>query len=105
AREYHTATLLPNGKVLTAGGQINNFSSVTNSAELYDVGLGYSASSQPQINTLSSPLGSGSSLVLGGLRFRGLSEASAGNSQNSSTDFPLVQLRSIQSGRMIFLLS
>jgi uncharacterized repeat protein (TIGR01451 family) len=35
ARSGHTATLLPNGKVLVAGGSDSNFSSIT-SAELYD---------------------------------------------------------------------
>src|SRR5262249_36736114 len=34
AREYHTATLLPNGKVLVAGGGDRN--GALNSAELYD---------------------------------------------------------------------
>ena len=38
ARSYHTATLLPNGKVLVAGGQ--NSSSVTSSAELFDPATG-----------------------------------------------------------------
>jgi len=36
-RELHTATLLPSGKVLVAGG-INNLGSVVASAELYDPG-------------------------------------------------------------------
>jgi hypothetical protein len=34
ARYYHTATLLPSGKVLVAGGQCGTF--FTNGAELYD---------------------------------------------------------------------
>ena len=38
ARSYHTATLLPNGKVLVAGGQ--NSSGVANSAELFDPATG-----------------------------------------------------------------
>jgi len=35
-REGHTATKLPNGKVLITGGQINPYIQSTNSAELYD---------------------------------------------------------------------
>src|ERR1700736_6034621 len=39
ARYDHTATLLPNGKVLVAGGTDNSFHAVT-SAELYDPASG-----------------------------------------------------------------
>jgi len=39
ARYYHTATLLPNGKVLVAGGSPNG-SSYLDSAELYDPTIG-----------------------------------------------------------------
>ena len=57
----HTATLLPNGKVLVAGGP----GTVGNSAELYDIGLGFMRPDwQPQIDTATSPLVLGSSLIL-----------------------------------------
>src|SRR5438552_3084976 len=39
ARDAHTATLLPNGKVLVAGGQ--NSGGYLISAELYDVAIGF----------------------------------------------------------------
>ena len=38
ARDAHTATLLPNGKVLVAGG--NNGPAALSSAELYDPAIG-----------------------------------------------------------------
>jgi hypothetical protein len=40
ARRFHTGTLLPNGKVLVTGGYNGIYLS---SAELYDVGLGFSS--------------------------------------------------------------
>ena len=75
------------------------------SAELYDVGLGFSKSWQPQIATVTSPLSLGGSLVVTGSQFRGISEGSGGNSQDSPADYPLVQLRSLESEQTVFLLT
>jgi hypothetical protein len=90
--------------VLIAGGTggPNNYFS---SAELYDVGLGYSNSWQPQITTFTSPLNLGGSLVITGSQFRGVSESSSGNNQDSASDYPLVQLRSMENGQVTFLLT
>ena len=102
AREYCTATLLPNGRVLVAGGYNYGYLS---SAELYDVGLGFTNSWQPQIATVTSPLSLGGSLVTTGSQFRGISGGSGGNTQDSPSDYPVVQLRSIESGQTTFLLT
>ena len=94
AREVHTATLVPNGNVLVAGGVINGLGHVVPSADLYDIGLGFMRPDwQPQIATATSPLVLGGSLMLTGSRFQGISQASGGNLQDSSTNYPLVQLR------------
>jgi hypothetical protein len=69
------------------------------------VGLGFSASWQPLITGFNSPLSSGGSLVLTGSQFRGISEAASGNAQDSPADYPLVQIRSLESGWTMFLLS
>jgi hypothetical protein len=100
-RRLHTATLLPNGMVLVAGGYN---SVVVASAELYDIGLEFIRPEwQPQIAPVTSPLISGSSLALTGSRFEGISQASGGNFQDSSTNYPLVQLRNIDSSQVAFL--
>ncbi len=102
-RESYTATLLASGEVLVAGGE-DNSGGVLASAELYDVGLGFDPSWQPQITGITSPLGFGSALSLTGSLFSGISGASDGNTQDSSTDYPLVQLRSIEGSQSLFLL-
>jgi hypothetical protein len=101
-RYHHAAMLLPNGKVLVAGGF--DSTSYLSSAELFDPGLGFSNAWQPQISTVTSPLSAGAGLKLSGAQFRGISEGSGGNgSQDSSSDYPLVQLRGIESGQTMFL--
>jgi len=73
---------------------------------LYDVGLGFAGSRQPQIATLNSSLNLGDSLALTGAKFGGVSEGSGGNgSQDSAGDCPVVQLRSIENGQVLFLSS
>jgi hypothetical protein len=103
ARNSHTATLLPSGKVLVAGGF--NLTAPLSSAELYDPGLGFDSSWQPLLTTVSpSPLPSGSALTASGARFKGISEASGGyGAQNSSSNYPLVQLLSLANEQTLFL--
>jgi hypothetical protein len=68
---------------------------------LYDIGLGFLNSWRPQITFINSSLSIGGSLFMLGSKFRGVSEASGGNgTQNSSSDCPVVQLRSIASGEV-----
>ena len=71
AREEQTATLLPNGKVLVAGGQSGVASLST--AELYDPATGHWTSSgsmnAPRFNHTAVLLPNGKVLVAGGLNF------------------------------------
>jgi hypothetical protein len=104
ARKWPTATCLPNGRVLVVGGYDRSAGVPLSSAELHDVGLGFDAAWQPQIATVTPLLRPGGSLVLMGTGFRGVAEGSGGNSQNSPANYPVVQLRSIESGQTMFLL-
>jgi N-acetylneuraminic acid mutarotase len=97
-----TATLLPSGRVLAAGGE-TGLNVPSAASALFDGGLGFTNSWQPEITSVTSPLDLGSALVITGTQFRGVSEGSSGKSQDSSADFPLVQLISLESGQSIFL--
>ena len=74
-------------------------------AEIYDSNPGFDDSWRPQISNIASPLNLGERLAITGSGFRGVSGASGGHTQDSSTDHPLVQLRNVESGQTIFLLS
>ena len=97
----HTATLLPNGKVLVAGDLSAAFLPARNCTILGSDLCG--PDWQPQITTATSPLVLGSSLMLTGSRFQGISQASGGNFQDSSTNYPVVQLRDIDNSQVAFL--
>jgi hypothetical protein len=105
ARGFHTATLLPDNQVLIAAGSLQTGSTVTPlaTAELFDAGLGYSNSWRPQITFAPTSLNLDASLVVTGAQFRGFADGSSGNSQDSSTSYPLLQLHSLEGGQMTFL--
>jgi hypothetical protein len=103
ARGDHTATLLPDGDVLAAGG-FDSLGDPLTSAEVYDVGLGFSSDWQPQLDAFGSELALGGNLALSGSGFRGISEGSCGSSQASPGDVPVVQLLSLANEQTLFLL-
>jgi N-acetylneuraminic acid mutarotase len=98
ARSEATATLLPGGKVLVAGGY--NGSSALASAELFDLGLGFANARRPVVTTATNPLPNGSALALSGSLFRGDSGGSDGSTNDSATNYPLVQLLRLDNQRM-----
>ena len=98
-RNAHTATLLADGTVLIAGGA--SASGALDGAELYDVGLGFQGAWRPKITDLK--FTRDRRLLLEGARFQGISQASGGTFQDSSTNYPVVQMRSIDSSQVVFL--
>ena len=101
ARQGHTATLVSDDIVLVTGGANAEY---LQSVELYLGGLGYLRSLwQPQIATAPSILPLGGSLALTGSLFQGISQASGGNTQDSSTSYPIAQLRNIETTQTTFL--
>ncbi|MCX6925392.1 MAG: hypothetical protein NT154_19610 [Verrucomicrobia bacterium] len=102
--------MLPNGQVLFAGGYgyadiyMTTHSSLVR-ADLYNVGLGFSSAWQPQIAAVASPITTNECLTLAGSQFRGVSEGSSGNTQDSPADCPVVQLRRLDNEQTLFVLS
>src|SRR6185369_4235188 len=75
------------------------------SSELYNLGLGFDTNWRPLLTAISpSTLRDGTALTASGSRFKGMSEASGGNgTQNSSSNYPLVQLLSLVNEQTLFL--
>jgi uncharacterized repeat protein (TIGR01451 family) len=103
-RQDPGGTLLPNGRVLVQGG-LAGTGNYTALSETFDPGLGYGASAQPHITSATSTVNYNTALSVTGSRFRGISGASVGNAQDSPTNYPLMQLRSLETGQTQYLLS
>jgi uncharacterized repeat protein (TIGR01451 family) len=107
ARDSHTATLLPDSKILIAAGYNYDSGSSLGSAELYDAVLTYSTLSgpaRPTLNAVTAPLVLGSRLNLTGAGFCDRAESSGGSWSSSPTNYPLVQLRALESDQVRWLL-
>jgi N-acetylneuraminic acid mutarotase len=94
--------LLPNGKFLMVGAFTNDGSNYTSTAQLYDEGRGASLAAQPVITAATLDHDT-RKLTLTGTGFRGLSGASTGSYQDSSSNVPLVHWRSLNSGHTGYL--
>ncbi|WP_158625546.1 Ig-like domain-containing protein [Corallococcus carmarthensis] len=94
-RTGHAVTLLPDGKVLVTGGSSNGSPLV--SAEVYE-DTGALAAWRPGFQAPSAALRPQTAIQLTGNHFRGVSEASSGNSQSSATNFPMLGLMAVEGG-------
>jgi hypothetical protein len=101
ARHLHWSVLLPDGSVLLSGGLANG--AMLTQSEVYGRDLGFDPDWQP-VFSAPSPLYIGTPLVLTGSGFRGVSQASGGATNDSSTNYPLVQLRRVENGQIKWLM-
>ena len=108
----HYAVATPKSEVLVAGGFTGpgSQSNIYSSAYTYNSGLGYVTAAQPVIGasqpltqTLSTGLVISTTSGSSGFTGQGNTEASSGGGQNSATNYPLVQFRSLLDGQSSFL--
>lgn len=96
-RNGHTATLLPNGLILLAGGlseelRPNCASSTLKHSELFEVGLEFLEEWRPALGFVAS---TPNQTALAGVQFQGVSEAGGDGAGSSASNYPLAQLLSL----------
>ncbi len=92
ARSRHTTVLMPDGRVLVAGG--SGSTGALASVERYD-STGALEAWRPLV-TAPGPVRAGGVFSVSGFGFRGASEGSSGTASASATNFPLVQVTSME---------
>ena len=99
-RRVHKSLLLPSGKIFVLGGHETDARTI---AELFDP---YSiAGEKPILLDSQNPFVLGTGFRISGRNLRGWTGSSGGNDvQNSSTNYPLAQIRSVSTGQTEVLL-
>ncbi len=106
ARADHVVAVLPDGTLFVAGG--HDGTSTRASTELYRA-PGFNQAQRPLIQGVTPSSGNppfsetGSRLTVTGQHFHAQPEASSGTTGSSAVGFPLLTLRSMESGRWVYL--
>jgi hypothetical protein len=101
-RPGHTATLLPDGRLLIAGGD-GAGALILSSCEIYDRRLDFAEAWRPFVSQVPAQIIPYQELTFTGTGFRGLSEGSTGSTNQSATNYPLVQLRRVDNEQILWL--
>jgi N-acetylneuraminic acid mutarotase len=103
AHSSASAAILPDGRVLVAGGETNG--AITFSAEAFDLSTGVDDAWRPQISGAPAQIGLEEALIITGSGFRGYHNMDSGGSAafQSSTAFPLIQVRRLDNEQITWL--
>ena len=103
-RAYGQAQFLADGRVLYAGGGGGTLADYTRT-EVFDyiVGLAWSEDWRPVLSQITPRLATGQTFVASGSQLRSGTGASGGTTQDSSTGYPLMQIRRIDNGQVRWL--
>ncbi|NJL26395.1 MAG: hypothetical protein HC897_00280 [Thermoanaerobaculia bacterium] len=100
ARERHTVLLLGNGEALIVGGRDGGGRALGSVERLR---LAREENRQPIIESITGEIRYGQSVAISGTRFGGGSEAHGGDRAGGAVNYPVIQLHSLESGRIFRL--
>src|SRR5262249_37704336 len=101
ARYRNSLTLLPNGKVLAAGGNTTG-GATTATAELFDEGQGYPDYLRPNLTSVAGAATPSATITITGSNLGGVGECASGGCASSARNYPLVRLMREGSDQIVY---